>query len=142
MPLCCKSCDAPAPSVVMANHAEMFAGRDVVWFVDNEGACSTLIRGACRPEEISGIAECSSILAARLGVRIWYEWIDTKANPSDGLSRLGVLCPLFGRFASEGAQPSWQFLPDHMSRLRWMLEQPLSCLCEARGDIGGAPHTW
>ena len=26
--------------------------------------------------------------------RTWYEWIDSKSNPSDGLSREGLSCPV------------------------------------------------
>ena len=29
-------------------------------------------------------------LALQMGCRIWFEWIDSKSNPSDGLSRDGL----------------------------------------------------
>ena len=120
--------EALAPSAALADAPAFFAGCDIMWYVDNEGACSTLIRGASSQEDVSGIAECTHILALRLGCRISFEWIDSKANPSDGLSREGLSCPLYGAMAQEARQPSWQFLPDHVRRLREVSSMPVSSL--------------
>jgi len=109
--------EALAPSSALVNDPEIYRGRDIIWFIDNEGACSTLVRGACAPEDIAGIAECTMMIAIRLGARIWYEWIDTAANPSDGLSRQGLQCPMFGHYARTASHPAWQFTEDHLHRL-------------------------
>jgi len=121
--------EALAPSTAMANGPDTFLNRDVIWFIDNEGACSTLIRGACSPEDITCIAECTMMLTVKFCMRIWYECIDTSANPSDGLSRDGLDCPLLGRWASEGCQPEWQFLKDHLDRLKFISSQGYDELC-------------
>ena len=73
---------------------------------------------------MQGIAECTQLLAMRLGVRIWYEWVDSGANPSDGLSRLGLQCPLFGSQATDAQQPAWQFLACTTDRLRTVATAP------------------
>ena len=52
---------------------DIFRGRDAVWFVDNESACSSLVRGASRPEDIDKVAVMSTVLNAHLEARIWYE---------------------------------------------------------------------
>ena len=102
----------------------MLHGYDIRWFVDNESACSTLIRGASREEDVQGIAECTQLLAMRLATRIWYEWVDSAANPSDSLSRLGLHCPLFGPQATDAQQPAWQFLACPTDRLRTVAAAP------------------
>ena len=84
-----------------------FAGHDVLWFCDNEAAVSTIIRGACRPEDINGLAEATAILSAKLGARIWVEWIDSKSNPSDGLSSEGLGDVDYGHIATVARFPDW-----------------------------------
>ena len=79
---------------IMASVADplLFRGRDVLWFIDNEAAASTIIRGATREEDVQGIAELTQFFWASLRCRVWIEWIDSDSNPSDGLSREGLLC--------------------------------------------------
>ena len=62
----------------------------MIWFVDNEAAVSTLIRGAAKPEDLDRVAACASVSLLQLSCRVWWEWIDSKSNPSDGLSRKGL----------------------------------------------------
>ena len=91
-------------------HGDVCRGQDLLWFVDNEAACSTLIRGASRQEDVQHIAELTHFECLRLQCRIWFEWVDSKSNPSDGLSRLGLRCPSFGYLAEEAAEPPWTSL--------------------------------
>ena len=69
---------------------DVFEGEDVVWFVDNEAAVSSLIRGGARPEDIDKIAALTTIASNAASTRVWWEWIDSDSNPSDGLSRDGL----------------------------------------------------
>ena len=96
-----------APLAALMDSPEVFANSDVLWFIDNEAACSTLIRGASREEDVGTIAELTHLHLLRLQCRVWFEWIDSKANPSDPLSRVGLECPLFGHLAREAKQPEW-----------------------------------
>ena len=81
--------EAFAPLTAILN-APALSHRDVIWFVDNEAACATLIRGASTQEDVQGIAEVTQLLFAVRRLRVWIEWIDS--NPSDGLSRDGLAC--------------------------------------------------
>ena len=86
---------------------DFFRNHDVLWFCDNEAAVSTIIRGACVPEDINGFAEATAILSAKLGCRLWVEWVDSKSNPSDGLSRAGLGDVEYGRVATVANLPDW-----------------------------------
>ena len=89
---------------------EMLSGQDVLWFVDNEGACSALIRGHSGQGDVHVIAQTASLLMCRNNCRTWYEWIDTASNLSDGLSRLGLKDPWTlaqGWILNEFALPAW-----------------------------------
>ena len=72
---------------------EALAGRQVTWYIDNESACSSFIRGASRQEDVSEIIAIALLSVAKINAVIWFEWIDSHSNPSDGLSRLGLQDP-------------------------------------------------
>ena len=59
-------------------------------FVDDEAAASSIIRGAPRCEDVGDIVQSLHWLLLKYSIRLWVEWIDSKSNPSDGLSRDGL----------------------------------------------------
>ena len=85
----------------------LIQGREVIWFVDNKVARATLIRRASSQEDVTAVAEVVFILSLKLDCRVRFEWIDSKSNPLDGLSRDGLACPEWGLWAKEARQPPW-----------------------------------
>ncbi len=73
---------------------ELFRYRDVIWFVDNEAVCAAAIRGTSSAADVADVVGTVACLSAKLQARVWYEWIDSAANVSDGLSRVGTDCLL------------------------------------------------
>ena len=63
---------------------------DVVCFVDNEAVCSAYIKGSSSSSDVDHLASIAHLLACRSSIRVWYEWIDSNSNISDGLSRDGL----------------------------------------------------
>ena len=49
-----------------------------------------LIKGASSKADISAIAVALHAIFARLGVRVWVEFVGGASNPADGLSRAGL----------------------------------------------------
>ena len=85
----------------------------MVCFMDNEAAAAAAIRGASGEEDVDRIVQTAHLLWMHLGARVWIEWVDSKSNPSDGLSRLGLLDPWTqeqGWLLSHGRQPHWDGL--------------------------------
>ena len=76
--------------LVPFNLPYMLADQNLLWFVDNEAAASAMIRGSSGSTEVDQIVQLSLILLLRLRARLWIEWINSDANPSDGLSRDGL----------------------------------------------------
>ena len=72
-------------------HGSALRHHDLLWFIDNEAAVSSSIRGASSQEDVHLIAQFSHAFLHTLQCRVWYEWIDSASNPSDGLSRDGLL---------------------------------------------------
>ena len=92
---------------------EVFQNREIVWFIDNESAVSSLIRGASRPEDLNHVAALSTVTFAKLQAKVWFEWIDTESNPADGLSRAGLEDPWTARQpwdCTELGDRDWSFL--------------------------------
>ena len=69
---------------------ELIQSGEIVWFVDNEAALSSLIRGTSRAEDVGHIAACTQVAMLECSSSVWYEWVDSDSNPADGLSRDGV----------------------------------------------------
>eukprot|EP00435_Cladocopium_sp_Y103_P010988 s1261_g2.t2 len=82
--------EAVVALVLPALCPDLLRGRDILWFIDNESAASTLVRCASSQCDVHEIAQYSHYLLNRLGARTWFEWIGSDSNPSDGLSRLGL----------------------------------------------------
>ena len=124
------------PITALHCNPELFRDRDVIWFVDNESACSTLIRGASKEEDVNGIAECTQFQCLHLNTRIWYEWVDTKANPADKLSRDGLDAEDYGYIAQEALVPDWQSEPDEFRRFDQIRSHCRQIVCDVGAPDG------
>ena len=96
--------------VVPYFHSALLAGRQSVWFVDNEAACSAMIRGRSGTDFGKGISLSFHLLQLKYAWQCWVEWIDSPSNPSDGLSRVGVdddLASQLGWQVQEYELPHW-----------------------------------
>ena len=117
--------EALASVAVPWNFPNLLRGRDVVWFIDNEAAAATLIRGSAKVEDADGIAQVAHLLYAALHARVWFEWVDSKSNPSDGLSRDGLSdCWTRKQWwqLTEAVQPPWTGLKEEPQAV-WSLCQ-------------------
>ena len=73
--------------------AEALRGQDVLWFIDNTGACTAMLKTSSPIEDNSSMAHVASFALLALRARPWYEYVPSDDNPSDPLSRDGYLGP-------------------------------------------------
>ena len=95
-------------------HGRALHNRDVLYFIDNEAAASSWVRGTSTQEDVHDIALSAALWFHQAGCRVWYEWVDSKSNPPDGLSRQGVGDPWTasqGWDLSEVTLPRWLCSP-------------------------------
>jgi hypothetical protein len=83
------ACESFAGPVAAWNWAKHWKGRDVMWFVDNTAALSAMLKGSSPAQDVAHLMEIMHLRLAFFSCRIWLEWVDSAANPSDGLSRDG-----------------------------------------------------
>jgi hypothetical protein len=103
--------EAFAPLMAVLHHGAELRGRDIYVFIDNEAAASAVIRGATRAGDVGLIVQALHWKLHLLSARVWVEWIDSKSNPSDGLSR-------------DGLTDAWTLEQE------WDLEEASPCLIE------------
>ncbi len=63
------------------------AHRRVLWFVENTAALSGVVKGTSRHPVLEKLIGLFWILAYRLQIEIWVEYVESDANWSDGISR-------------------------------------------------------
>ena len=63
-------------------------------FIDNMAVQCSLITGSSRAPDVAVITAATHIALARLGISVWFEYVASKSNCSDGGSRVGVSCPI------------------------------------------------
>ena len=103
--------EAMALIAVTVNHPHLLYGSDVWGFIDNEAAASAAIRAGAEADVVTAIVQTAHLLWAELRCRVWVEWIDSNSNPSDGLSRKGLVDPWTVRQGwelREAWQPPWR----------------------------------
>mgnify|MGYP001819786562 CR=1 FL=1 len=67
---------------------DVFKGRRVIWFADNESARIAVVRGFSPSLQSSVILRKNAEADVKLGCCVWASRVPTKSNPSDAASRL------------------------------------------------------
>ena len=75
------------------------------------GVLAQLTKGSTAAEDLAPIVGVIHLLLARFSIRVWWEYVDSAANPSDGLSRLFARDPFSlsqGWLPLRTPLPPWQ----------------------------------
>ena len=64
-----------------------WAHRDIVWYIDNSVVLASMCKGASKSQAIDHGATALHLILAGLSTRVWWEYVESKANWSDALSR-------------------------------------------------------
>ena len=87
---------------------QVLAGRDVIWYEDNSVVLSGLVKGANGQAGLDQGSSCIHLALAMLRTRVWWEYIESKANWSDEASRGGDLLLHWNGFQYTTADiPTW-----------------------------------
>jgi len=70
--------------------ADDFRGKRGVWFVDNIAALMALVRGRSNSESLDQMALRIHAALFSIGAWIYFEWVSSESNWSDGISRDGL----------------------------------------------------
>ncbi|CAE7039628.1 unnamed protein product [Symbiodinium sp. CCMP2592] len=70
-----------------------FRNRRGFWFLDNLAALLALVKGRSAPKDLERFAHMVHILLLGLNTQMWFEYIPSKSNWADSISRLGWADP-------------------------------------------------
>ena len=107
----------------------------VIWFIDNQAVCASLVRGASTIRDIFRLVAATHLLWAFLGARVWIEWVDSDSNISDGLSRDG--CADRWTAAMDWHLGDTACLPWHLFQDLYLLRLPDALVRWADDTLGG-----
>ena len=74
----------------LCTFAASLAGRDLILFCDNQSVCAALAKGASRALDLQLFTTAVHGFCHRWHINLWVEWVPTKENPADELSRAGT----------------------------------------------------
>ena len=97
----------------------MFQHRAVLWFEDNAAVLASVIKGCSSEEEMDAGMASIHTLAAAVSTRIWFEWVESKANWADEASRLllaGPWAAANGFRMARRSVPTWPWEADGAGR--------------------------
>ena len=78
---------------VLITRPAFFRGRRGIWFIDNLAALMSLIRGRSSSPDLDRISSMIHVALFALRCWTWWEYIPSKSNWSDSISRLGLSDP-------------------------------------------------
>ena len=68
---------------------ELFRSSSVVWYIDNVAALMSLVRGRSDNAELDFMSQLVHLMLFHLHCHSYWEWVQSKSNWSDGISREG-----------------------------------------------------
>jgi hypothetical protein len=90
---CIAPCEAAMLPVALLHHLQTFRGRRVIWMVDNTTALYSAVKGGATDPAVDRAVAFVHFLAFRADIDIWWEYVDSKSNWADGISRDLGNCP-------------------------------------------------
>lgn len=94
----------------MLSDLRSFTTVDVIWFIDNSVALSCLVKGGGSTEALHRASAAPKCLMHFLQSRIWFEYVESKANWSDSASRdleACKFCSMHNFPIFRGRMPKW-----------------------------------
>ena len=98
-----------AAPLALATWTQELQGRDVIHFVDNDGAASSLVKGFSPKADTAHLAGEYWTLAAAHRINIYIDRIESKSNLADGPSRHELNYGAFLGAKLSPAEPSFLF---------------------------------
>ena len=80
-------CEAAMIPVALHTFFETIMDRDVLFFIDNTTALYGAVKGVSNEESVARAVHVAHIIAYKAKALVWYEFVESKSNFADGISR-------------------------------------------------------
>ena len=71
----------------LVQEAARLSGRNITWYADNTAALSAAVKGTSREQTNRRLIAYFWMVAFRLDIRVWFEFVESDSNWADGISR-------------------------------------------------------
>ena len=78
---------------------DSFRRNTCVWWIDNIASLMSLVRGRSDSPDLDRLAQMIHMLLFNLHCNMWFEWVQSKSNWTDGISREGFADPFIREFS-------------------------------------------
>ena len=78
--------------IVMVLMAPLISHRNVLWFCDNSSVLGALVKGRSNDPVVHVLGQLMALFLFRINAIVWWEFVESEANWSDGVSRKGSGC--------------------------------------------------
>ena len=120
--------EAFAPFLAFIQHENLLRCSSIIVFIDNVGVLCSLVVGHSRVVDLSLPIYSTILRVAGLKATVWWEYVDSNANLSDGPSRDGISDPICKSLGIPVLQYDWPSIQG--------VPVPLKVLCgEIIGEI-------
>ena len=111
-----------APVCSVLQWGELIKDSSVIFYIDNMGVLCNLVNGSARQIDAGTVTFALHLQLATLRSSVWWEWVESESNCSDGGSRDGITCPLAKELGIPLREIKFPDIPTHfmrMSPLEW-----------------------
>ena len=83
-----------APFCVLLQYGDLLRDTSSIFYIDNMGVLCNIVNGAARELDAGTVTFALHLRLAELKASVWWEWVESESNCSDGGSRVGITCPV------------------------------------------------
>ena len=82
-------------------------------YIDNMGVLCNIVNGAAKQIDAGALTWALCLRLARLNTSMWWEWVESASNCSDGGSRVGISCPVAKSLGIQLKEVPFPVLPEN-----------------------------
>ncbi len=86
--------EALVPVMLLLFEKATICHSTMLTFTDNMAVQCSMSLGHCKAPDIDCLCQAVQIQLFKLGIRVWWEYVPTQSNCSDGGSRVGTVCKM------------------------------------------------
>ena len=106
-----------APVCSVLHWGELIEDASVICYIDNMGVLCNIVNGSARQLDAGTVTFALHLQLASLRSSVWWEWVESESNCSDGGSREGISCPIAKELGITLKEVDFPDIPAHFMRM-------------------------
>ena len=106
-----------APVCSVLHWGQLIKDASVIFYIDNMGILCNVVNGSARQLDAGTVTFALHLQLASLRSSVWWEWVESESNCSDGGSREGITCPIAKELGITLKEVDFPDIPAHFMRM-------------------------